>query len=284
MNRKILLLGLSIILLILPISTSTSVWAQPMYPPPMIADITPSSGEQGQTLDLIISGHYFQDGASVSFSPPTGITINSLTIISAMGRRVNITIDPNAPAVPRDVTVTNPDAQYATLEGGFTVKAKGCTDLYLAYVKAQQAADEACLTYETLKSDAEKQINEAQKAIDSKENTLQDCLDNANKELEELAKEKDKLEKGIDQLKKQIEGIKGKIPGLEREEKLWYDLMQETAFEAGTELTVGVGTGVAKGILVVAGIATGPIGWIGLIIGGGLEIWSAAHTRSNLNY
>lgn len=92
------------------------------YPPPMITSIYPTSGEQRQTLEITISGHYFQNGAKASL-PPTGITITSVNFISPMELRATITIAKDASVGPRDVTLTNPDGKLSTLKGGFTVVA-----------------------------------------------------------------------------------------------------------------------------------------------------------------
>ena len=99
-------------------------------PPPLIDHIAPASAEQGQTLDLIISGMHFKDGATLSFSPPTGINETPVILISPMELDVTITIAKDAPAGPKDVTVTNPDGQYGTSVGGFVVtEAKPTIDM-----------------------------------------------------------------------------------------------------------------------------------------------------------
>lgn len=89
--------------------------------PPTIIIISPSSGEQGQTLELTIFGMDFVDGASASFSPPTGITVISVGFVNHMELRATVTVAIGADVGPRDVTVTNPDNQSHTLSGGFTV-------------------------------------------------------------------------------------------------------------------------------------------------------------------
>jgi hypothetical protein len=94
-----------------------------MLPLPTIASISPNVAEQGQTIDLTISGMHFIDGAKLSFSPPAGININSVKFVSPMELKATIIIAKDAPIGSKDVTVTNPDGHLGTLRGGFTVKA-----------------------------------------------------------------------------------------------------------------------------------------------------------------
>ena len=92
-----------------------------MLPHPGIASMSPISGEQGKTLELTILGMHFIDGAEVSFSPSIGITVTLVEFINHMELKVTVTIAQDAPIGSKDVTVTNPDGQSDTLEGGFAV-------------------------------------------------------------------------------------------------------------------------------------------------------------------
>jgi serine protease len=120
-------LSVAIVLLILISTFSFGTFervAEAQMPPlPSIASISPNVAEQGQTIDLTISGMHFIDGAKLSFFPPIGITINSVKFVSPMELRATIVIAKDAPVGSRDVTVTNPDEHSGTLRGGFTVKA-----------------------------------------------------------------------------------------------------------------------------------------------------------------
>jgi len=120
-------LSVTIVLLIListfSFGTFERVAEAQMLPLPTIASISPNVAEQGQTLELSISGMHFIDGAELSFFPPIGVTINSVKFVSPMELRANIVIAKDAPIGSRDVTVTNPDWHSGTLRGGFTVKA-----------------------------------------------------------------------------------------------------------------------------------------------------------------
>src|SRR6266850_1361178 len=93
----------------------------PPPPPPTLSSISPTSGQQSQTLNDILTGTNFLSGASCSFG--TGITVNSCAFNSATQMTANITIAASATTGTRTVTVTNPDAQSATLSNAFTVNA-----------------------------------------------------------------------------------------------------------------------------------------------------------------
>ena len=88
---------------------------------PVVNSVAPSSGSPGDTLNVLITGANFQQGATVSFGQ--GITTNSVTFINSQTLRANITIDPNARVTTtgRTVTVTNPDGGTGSLADGFLV-------------------------------------------------------------------------------------------------------------------------------------------------------------------
>ena len=71
-------------------------------------------------MQVTIKGTGFQDGATVSFSGEK-IDVDDVTYNSATQLIAEIMIWPDAPLGPRDVTVTNPDEEQATLEGAFEV-------------------------------------------------------------------------------------------------------------------------------------------------------------------
>ena len=89
--------------------------------PASITSVSPTSGAQGRTLNVSITGAdtHFADGTSaVSFG--AGITINSVSVSSATALTANITIDPSATLGARDVTVST-GTETATGVGGFVV-------------------------------------------------------------------------------------------------------------------------------------------------------------------
>jgi len=92
-------------------------------PPLSIATVDPSSLDQGATdRDIAITGTGFLDGAVVSFSG-SGITISSRTFVSSTKLTVKVTVSPIAPAIPRNVIVTNPDNRTVIAENTFQVNA-----------------------------------------------------------------------------------------------------------------------------------------------------------------
>lgn len=94
--------------------------------PPTITSVSPSSGNRGQTLDVIIIGSNLASARSVSFGPDVCIKVNSFSPMlgprySAGTRlKVNITIYKTAQLGPKDVSVTTPEGT-ATGKKLFTV-------------------------------------------------------------------------------------------------------------------------------------------------------------------
>jgi hypothetical protein len=96
--------------------------AQQQYPAPVVSTISPGGAEVGKSAELSILGKYFLQGAKLSFSPPTGISVNWVKVLSPEKISAGITIAKDAATGLRDVAVTNPDGQLSTLKGGFAVK------------------------------------------------------------------------------------------------------------------------------------------------------------------
>jgi len=89
-------------------------------PPPTVTAVRPDEAAPGVTSDLMIVGAEFIDLPRVAFS--TGdIAVNRVTFNDPTRLTVNVTVDPAAPLGPRDVTVTNPDGQFATLPNAVTI-------------------------------------------------------------------------------------------------------------------------------------------------------------------
>ena len=84
-----------------------------------VTSVSPPDANQGDTLTVNITGTNFQSGAVVGFG--AGISINSVTFVSASQLQANISVSAGATGGPRDVTVTNPDSSNGTLAGGFRV-------------------------------------------------------------------------------------------------------------------------------------------------------------------
>src|SRR3989475_1126100 len=86
---------------------------------PTIGSVSPSSGVQGASLTVTVTGANFQAGASGGFG--SGITVSSTTVVSSAQLSVALVIGATAAMGARDVTVSNPDGQTVVLTGGFTV-------------------------------------------------------------------------------------------------------------------------------------------------------------------
>jgi hypothetical protein len=101
---------------------TTAAFKVPAVPAPSPASISPTSGLQGQTLNVTVTGTSFDSGgtSTLSFSG-TGITVNSYGTRNATTLTANISIASNATVSARNVIVTNADTQTGTLSSAFTV-------------------------------------------------------------------------------------------------------------------------------------------------------------------
>jgi hypothetical protein len=88
---------------------------------PTVTAVAPTSGAQGETLDVTIAGTYFTDATAVSFG--SGITVNSYDVNSDTQIAANVSITADAATGARDVSVTTA-AGTGTLSGGFTVETR----------------------------------------------------------------------------------------------------------------------------------------------------------------
>ena len=75
-------------------------------PVPTLTNLSPNSGNLGQTLNVTLTGTNFVTGSTVSFG--SGITVNGTTLNSATSLTADIVIANNASTGTRNVTVTNP--------------------------------------------------------------------------------------------------------------------------------------------------------------------------------
>ncbi len=87
--------------------------------PPTIISVIPDRGDQGATLDVVITGANLGEASAVSLG--AAIVVNSFSNRSPTQIAVNISIDKTATAGARDVVVTTPGGT-STLSGGFAVK------------------------------------------------------------------------------------------------------------------------------------------------------------------
>jgi len=88
-----------------------------------IAQVSPASGRQAESLGLTVTGTntHFASGTT-SFSLGTGMTVTSALINSPTSAALQITISQSAPLGPRTVTATTA-GEVATLADGFSVTA-----------------------------------------------------------------------------------------------------------------------------------------------------------------
>lgn len=83
--------------------------------------VSPSTGTQGETMNVTLSGWTFSNGTMVAFgNGSSGITVNSVTVLSASEAIVNITIAKNAPQKAQYVTVKNGQSTFS-FGAAFTV-------------------------------------------------------------------------------------------------------------------------------------------------------------------
>ncbi|MBN1621877.1 MAG: SBBP repeat-containing protein [Endomicrobiales bacterium] len=87
---------------------------------PAVNSVTPSSGLQGETINLTVSGENFISTPTVTLSG-TGITVNSVTYTNSTTLVTNITISADAALGARNITATNPGGSSATKEEAFTI-------------------------------------------------------------------------------------------------------------------------------------------------------------------
>lgn len=88
---------------------------------PVITLVNPNSGQQGQTLDVAVTGQFsnFVQGTTVA-SFGAGITVNTVTVTNATSLTANVSIAANSAAGGRTVTVTT-GTEVANLVNAFTV-------------------------------------------------------------------------------------------------------------------------------------------------------------------
>ena len=78
-------------------STATSTTTPTATPTPIAFSLSPTSGTQGETIDVALAGGVWVNGVTrASFGP--NITVNSLTVTDSDHATANITISLNAPA------------------------------------------------------------------------------------------------------------------------------------------------------------------------------------------
>ena len=110
--------------------------------PPEVSAVSPNQGNQGQTLDVTISGSNLDTATSVSFG--SGVLVNSYHADSASQITAKITIEAAASAGARNVSVTTPSGTD-TLDGAFTIPPASIASVGPSSGKQGQALDVAIL-------------------------------------------------------------------------------------------------------------------------------------------
>lgn len=89
-----------------------------------VISVTPSSGAQGATVNVTISGLGFATGMQLNFG--SGITLSNLVVVNATTATATLTIAPGATIGPRNVVGTNAGNTLTdTLTNGFQVTGTG---------------------------------------------------------------------------------------------------------------------------------------------------------------
>ncbi len=105
---------------------------------PTIVSVSPTSGNQGTSFDMTITGTEFNSGAGVSFSNYK-ISFTSVSIVSATQITVhNVDISSTAATGSCNITVTNADGGYYTAPSVFIVNSKDISVTAVTPVSAQQ--------------------------------------------------------------------------------------------------------------------------------------------------
>lgn len=108
--------------------------------PPKLNAASPSQGNQGETLDVIITGSNLDTATSVSFG--SGVSVNNYWADSPSQITANVTIGEAAAAGARDILVSN---LYGadTLEGSFSIPSASISGVSPSTGKQGQALDVA---------------------------------------------------------------------------------------------------------------------------------------------
>lgn len=86
-------------------SSARTFTVDPPPPPPTLTGISPTSGSQGSTVPVTLTGTNFVSGATVAVSG-AGVTVSGVTVVSATSIRANFVIGSGATLGDRNVTLT----------------------------------------------------------------------------------------------------------------------------------------------------------------------------------
>lgn len=91
-------------------------------PPPVLLSVSPASGQQGQAVDVLITGSGFMPNAQAEVLG-SGVAVQWREVTSPEEMKARLGVAMDAPLGVRSLQVVNPDTQAATLPGAFTVMA-----------------------------------------------------------------------------------------------------------------------------------------------------------------
>ena len=89
-------------------------------PAPTLTGVSPASGQRGQTLDVVVAGTDFQEGAALQILGE-GVTVVSSHLNSPTEFAATLSVTIHAPLGAHDLELTNLDSQSTTLPGSFVV-------------------------------------------------------------------------------------------------------------------------------------------------------------------
>jgi hypothetical protein len=125
---KVAHVTVSAVQIVTPTVTTTTMrtTTTPSGPAPEITSITPSAGATGTSVTITnLAGNNFVSGATVQLTGP-GKSPISASDVQTIGTKITCVFNLNGAATgKRNVVVTNPDGQSATLMDVFTVKEPG---------------------------------------------------------------------------------------------------------------------------------------------------------------
>jgi hypothetical protein len=98
---------------------------------PIITSVSPGQGSRGETLDVIISGSNLNGVSAISFG--SEVAVSSFTSLSPTQVATRITIDRNATAAVRDVSITTTGGT-STFSGSFNVKEEPLGTFFVALI------------------------------------------------------------------------------------------------------------------------------------------------------
>jgi hypothetical protein len=87
---------------------------------PSVTSLDPASATQGETVNVLVTGERFRDGASASFSGD-GLAVTRTDFSGEISIFLEVSVHSEASPGDRDLTVVNPDGKSFTLPAAFTV-------------------------------------------------------------------------------------------------------------------------------------------------------------------